>query len=233
MAQAVLVASSKVIPRQTLRRLSIAELNSEVKKRKRSIFDDNILKKLGYFIRAPDKPIKDYVPYSDDVDPDSVNLPDDNDPINKDGTSVFEKPITNQWINAELNLPQGEKFQNAKVISQSKYGNGVPIGSYDINPFLNTTIYDVGFPDGEICEYCANVISENMYSQVDAEGYRYQLLDNIVDHKQDGNAIHPNDLYINKKSGQKHMRQTTSGWNLLVQWKNGTQEWVPLKIFKI
>ena len=26
------------------------------------------------------------------------------------------------------------------------------------------------------------------------------------------------------------MRQTTSGWNLLVQRKNGTQEWVPLKI---
>ena len=49
----------------------------------------------------------------------------------------------------------------------------------DINPFLNTTIYDVEFPDGEIREYCANVIAENMYSQVDAEGYRYQLLDTI------------------------------------------------------
>ena len=28
------------------------------------------------------------------------------------------------------------------------------------------------------------------------------------------------------------MRQTTSGWNLLVQWNNGTQEWVPSKILK-
>ena len=71
-----------------------------------------------------------------------------------------------------------------------------------------------------------------MYSQVDAEGYRYQLLDTIVDHKQGGNAIHPNNLYINTKSGQKRMRQTTSGWNLLVKWKNGTQEWVTLKILK-
>ena len=35
---------------------------------------------------------------------------------------------------------------------QSKNGNGEPIGSYDINPFLNTTIYDVEFPDGEIRE---------------------------------------------------------------------------------
>ena len=80
------------------------------------------------------------MPYSDDVDPDSVSLPDDNYPINKDGTSVFENPITDQWINAELNLPQGEKFQNAKFIGQSKDGNGEPVESYDINPFLNTTI---------------------------------------------------------------------------------------------
>ena len=95
---------------------------------------------------------------------------------------------------------------------------------------MNTTIYDVEFPDGEIREYCANVIAENIYSQVDAEGYRYQLLDTIVDHKQYGNAIHPNDLYINTNSGHKRMRHTTSSLNLLVQWKNGTQEWVPLKI---
>ena len=114
MAQAVLVASSKVIPCRTLQRLSIAELNSEAEKRKRSILDDIILKKLGVSIRAPEKPIKDYVPYYDDVDPDSVNLPDDNDPINMDVTSVFKKPITDQWINAKLNLPQGEKFQNEK-----------------------------------------------------------------------------------------------------------------------
>ena len=114
MAQAVLVASSKVILRQTLRRLSIAELNYEAKKRKRSIFYDIILKKLGDSIRAPEKPIKDHVPYSDDVEPDSVSLPDDNDPINKDRTSFFLKPITDQWINAKLNLPQGEKFHNTK-----------------------------------------------------------------------------------------------------------------------
>ena len=110
MAQAVLVASSKVIPRRTLQRLLISELNSEVEKKKRSIFDDIILKKLGDSILAPEKPNKIYVPYSDDVDPDSVSLPNNNDPINKDGTSVFEKPITDQWINAKINLPQGEKF---------------------------------------------------------------------------------------------------------------------------
>ena len=95
---------------------------------------------------------------------------------------------------------------------------------------MNTKIYDVEYPDGKIREYCANVIAENMYSQVDGEGYIYRLLYTIVDSKQDVNFIHPNNIYINTKSGQKRMRHTTSGWNILVQYKNGTQEWVPLKI---
>ena len=233
MAQAVLVASGKVIPRRTLRKLNKAEIHSETEKRKRAIFDDIILKKLGDSVRKPEKPIRgNFVPYADEVDPDPVQLPDDNDPIDTDGTSVFEKPITDQWINAELKLPQGELIRTAKVLGQSKDGDGQPVGMYDPNPLLNTAIYDVEFPDGEIREYAANLIAENMYAQVDSEGYRYQLLQSIVDYEKDASAIATEDLYINTKSGQKRMRKTTSGWNLLVQWKDGTQEWVPLKELK-
>ena len=233
MSQAVLVATGKTVPRRTLRKLTKAEIHSEVEKRKRTIFDDIILKKLGDSIRNPEQPIDgDFVPYADEVDPDPVQLPDDNDPISTDGTSVFEKPITDQWINAELNLPQGELIRNARVLGQSKDGNGKPIGTYDPNPFLNTSIYDVEFPDGEISEYAANVIAENMYSQVDSEGYRYQLLETIIDCKKDDTAVETDDLYLNTKSGQRRMRKTTTGWSLLVQWKNGSQEWIPLKILK-
>ena len=42
--------------------------------------------------------------------------------------------------------------------------------SYNENPLLNSIIYDVEFPDGQIKEYAANVIAQNMYSQVDSEG---------------------------------------------------------------
>ena len=233
MAQAVLAATGRVVPRRTLRKLTKAELFSETEKRKRKIFDDIILKKLGDSVCKPEKPIADaFVPYENEVDPAPVQLPDDNDPIDKDGTSVFEKPITDQWINAELKLPQGELLRNARVLGQSKDGNGEPIGEYDPNPLLNTTIYDVEFPDGEIREYAANVIAENMYVQVDSEGYRYQLLDSILDCEKTSSAVEIDDLYINTKSGQKRMRKTTSGWNLLVRWKNDSEEWVPLKVLK-
>ena len=43
-------------------------------------------------------------------------------------------------------------------------------------------MYQVEFAAGEITELTANVIAESMYSQHDAEGNEYLLLDALVDH---------------------------------------------------
>ena len=68
----------------------------------------------------PEKPIlTEYEPYFDDSQPYSVQLPEDNDPVDTDVTTAFEKPITDRWIHAEINLPQGESMQNAKVIGRA------------------------------------------------------------------------------------------------------------------
>ena len=233
MSQSVLVASGSVITRRTIRSLRNSEIHSETEKRKRKIFDDIILKKLGDSMSRPTKPNPpDHIPYSDGVDPDSVELPEDNDPVGPDGTAVFEKPITDQWIHAELNLPQGEQLRKAKVVGRSTDGNGKVTGSYDPNPFLNTLTYDVEFPDGEIKEYSANVIAENMYAQVDDEGHSVQILDSIVDYRKDSSAVEKADMYVHTKSGQRRLRQTTSGWSLLILWKNGEEEWMPLNKMK-
>ena len=50
------------------------------------------------------------------------------------------------------------------MIGRSKDDNRNVIGAYNENPLLNSIIYDVQFPDGEIKEYAANVITQNMYS---------------------------------------------------------------------
>jgi hypothetical protein len=55
------------------------------------------------------------------------------------------------------------------------------MGSYDENPVLNSMIYDVAFPDGSIKEYAANILAENMLSQVDSHGYNRILLREIID----------------------------------------------------
>ena len=40
------------------------------------------------------------------------------------------------------------------------------------------------------------------------------------------------DEYFNTRTETKRMRQTTQGWKFLVQWANGTRQWIDLKILK-
>ena len=165
MSQSIVSSSGYVITRRTVRLLRTSELHSETEKRKRRIFDDVMLEKLGDSMVKPANPNAcEHVPYSDSIDTDFVKLPEDNDPVMPDGTAAFEKSITDQCIHAELNLPQGELLRKEKIIGRTKDGNGDVAGSYDPNLFLNTLTYDVEFSDGEIKEYSANMIVENMHS---------------------------------------------------------------------
>ena len=60
-----------------------------------------------------------YIPYSENFDPDLVSVPDNNDPIDSNVKAVFEKPIIDELIYAELHLPQREKLMSAKVIDRT------------------------------------------------------------------------------------------------------------------
>jgi hypothetical protein len=73
-------------------------------------------------------------------------------------------------------------------------------------------------------------MAENIYAQVDSEGHSYNILDGIVDYKKESNAISKSDEYIRTKSGQKRMRKSTASWKLLVAWKDGSEQWIPLSV---
>ena len=136
-------------------------------------------------------------------------------------------------MNAEVLLPQdGKNMRSAKVVGRASDRDGMPIGEFNENPILNTRQYDVMFPDGTTQQYSANVIAENIYSQVDDEGHRYLSMDEIVDYKRDESAIDKADAFITDKHGRKSRRYTTKGWSFLINWKDGTQSWVPLKDMK-
>ena len=60
----------------------------------------------------------------------------------------------------------------------------------------------------------------------------YRLLDSIIDSKRDETSIIKKDMYVNTKSVRCRMRESTVGWKLLAQWKDGSQNWIPLKILK-
>ena len=58
--------------------------------------------------------------------------------------------------------------------------------AYD-NP--TTRVYNVELSDGENAELGQNVIVECMYAQCDIEGNQYRIMDHIVDHRKENNAV--------------------------------------------
>ena len=174
--QAVLTIRGTVVPRRTCHHLSTSEINSisEIEKRKK--FDEAIFEINGDSMSLPkptvkpeDSHLSDFYS-SGDVDEDTTDIPED-DPVDATGQAVFENPFSDLLIHAKVLLPQGENAKSAKVKVRTKDINGDIIGTFDDNPLLNSILYDVEFPDGAVKQYAANTIAQNMYSQVDEDGY--------------------------------------------------------------
>jgi hypothetical protein len=107
----------------------------------------------------------------------------------------------------------------------SNDAEGKPVGLSNTNPLLDSREYDVEFPDGSVDVLTANTIAESLYSQVDQEGRSYAVLAEIVDHRKVGTAVAMDDAMI---PGTQLRRRTTRGWQLLVEWKDGSSDWLPL-----
>jgi hypothetical protein len=78
-----------------------------------------------------------------------------------------------------------------------------------------------------VAEYTANLIAQSLYAQVDDHGNEFILMKEIVDHKSDASAVKKDDGWVEGR-GNRSRRQTTRGWQLLVQWKDGTATWVKI-----
>eukprot|EP00956_Cyclotella_meneghiniana_P034439 scaffold104886_cov86-Cyclotella_meneghiniana.AAC.1 len=261
MCQWVVQSNGQIVPRRTLRRLTPAEASphNEAEVAKRAAVDAAIRARWGDSIRAgpletvqrtiplvtrstedadgfedaddvidfdPDT----FTPYQDDVEA-SAAVPEA-DIIDSTGKPVNQQSTADLLINAEVLLPQGEKDMMAKVVRRVVDQNGKAIGTYNENPVLNTMVYECEFPDGAVKEYAANVIAENILKQVDSMGRQSHVMDGIVGHRKTAQAITKENAFIVTKRGQKKLRQTTIGWDFEVQWKDGTSQWVPLKLLK-
>ena len=149
-------------------------------------------------------------------------MPYDTNTVESDGTVAFENFITNHLIHAEVNPPEGEKIQGAKVIGRTKDPYGDNFGKCNDNPLFNSMLYDIEIPDGEIKEHSSNIIAEKMYVQADDEGYVQNTMEAILDYKRDASAVDKEDMYIKNNYGQLRIQTTTLGRKLLVQRKNRT-----------
>ena len=100
------------------------------------------------------------------------------------------------------------------------------------NPLFDTHEYKIEFTDGSHEKYTSNIIAENIFAQVDDEGHQFQIIDKITDHHKDNSAVPISDSMIQNANGMAKPKKTTRGWELLMQFKDGSMDWVKLKDLK-
>jgi hypothetical protein len=138
-----------------------------------------------------------------------------------------------QLLMMELALPRhGEDPQLARVKRRKTDHNGAAIGIAHTNPILDTRVFEVEFLDGETAAMTANGIAENLFAQVDQDGHRLLLMDEIIDHRRGQDAVSKDDAFLTTSSGQQRRKPTTTGWDLRIKWKDGAETWTPLKDMK-
>jgi len=150
------------------------------------------------------------------------------------GEPVNDSSLVDLMIGIEVLLPQGEEGQElCKVLRRSVDSAGKTTGIYNEHPHLNSMIYDVECPDGTVKQYGANIIAQNVLEQVeDPDGHYAERIKAVVDHRKQGNAVPRGKAYVTTRTGQKKLRQSTAGWDFLVEFHSGRRQWMQLKDLK-
>ena len=100
---------------------------------------------------------------------------------------ITDELVADKYIGTELILGVGLLGNERKgwVTKRMKCLYGEEIRCSHSNPLFNTTRECVvEFTDGTEENYFANVVAENMFAQVDSEGWQYLLMSEITDHRQ-------------------------------------------------
>ena len=239
LSQWVLKSNGNVVPRRTVRALQLAEIHSDTEKRKRDVFDALIERRWGSPMNIPntdDIEMTTDTENNDDKNNDNEttkNRIDIEDSVDSQGALINQLPAYDRLLNAEIMVQSEEGQVSGKVTKRVLGPDGKVAGKYDDNPYLNSIIYEVELADGRIKEYAANIIAENMLTQVDSDGFSLSLMEGIIDYKRDDSvAIPKEDKYITTSRGQRRLRKTMTGWKLLVKWRDQSESWVKLSELK-
>ena len=168
-------------------------------------------------------------PFDDDLDfIDEFQMVISNKEIKEADEEFTPDTFVDRYLNMELALPKGDdpNPQLAKVTKRQREPNGIPVGTANDNPILDSRMYEVEYQDGTKASLAATYIAENMFAQVDQEGNRHVLLDKAIDHRVSGREVKQQDSFITTRSGTKRRHETAIVWQLLVQWKDGSTNWV-------
>ena len=147
--------------------------------------------------------------------------------------------ITNEYIPEADDILDPEEFDNYvnMELAKDRHNNGPdfprfnkrlkdkdgrPVGIAADNTILDTRMYKVKYADGYKTSMTTNEISSNLFSQVDQDGQRFLLFNAIIYSRTDGTQIRVGGSFIHLSNGNKKRIETTKGWKVCIQWKDGS-----------
>ena len=100
-------------------------------------------------------------------------------------------------MNMEVALPrdtEGPDFD--RVTKRLKDANGLPIGTANKKPILDTRVYEVKYVDRQKASLTANAIAQNIFAKMDDKGNINVLFDKIINHRHTALALKQADAFI-------------------------------------
>jgi len=221
----VLTATGCIIARTTVQRVIKADQLLPTVMVKMQEFDQKVKEKLD------DQHFREEIPADgltlEDEDPNDE--PEEEPKAEQDN---YMDDANDGYLGAELLVPSGDSFIVGRVIKHVQDSDGNPVGQRNNNPILDTRHYEVQFGDGSTLEYSANLVAENMMSQSDAEGRQHMIFKEIVDYRVGDTTIKKEDGFTIGFNGNVHPKKMTRGWDICVEWRDGSTSWLPLKDVK-
>ena len=227
----VLAQKGNVISRTTVSRVTTLETQVDSTKSCLQKFDTAITDRLNdeahIIIEGGKSQPYDWSDHSFDEDfefVDEFHLVVSNNEIKEANEEFTPDTYDDRYLNMELAVPSGDNPnpQYAKGTNQLRDANGIPIGMANENPILDSRMYEVEYQDGTKASIAANYIAENLFVQVDQEGNRHVILDELIDYRVNGHEVKLQDAFITTGTGTRRRCETTIGWELLAQWKDGS-----------
>ena len=128
-------------------------------------------------------------------------------------------------------FPRGNSYARGNFIGRKIDADGNSVGRTNDNPILDIREYCVDFDDGEVIELTENGISDFMYAACNESGNEYLMIDSIVNYHKSNKAISVSSQKVVHRD-QSFMCRSTVGWQICIQWKEGSTAWQDIKDMK-
>ena len=248
-ASYVLSNTGKVKTRSTVSPIEPDIIHTEHFKRQQLDFTKSMESHIRNYAKATMNLTQGYAdddPYSNLVDDDALNdeevdpqeFYDDGNPVHVPNAEAYHQqdpPFVESedpHIGLHVTLPHAGEMKEGVVCERLKSQDGKLIRSSNPNLVLDSRQYSVEFHDGSYADYATNVLIENLYSQVDADGNTSTFLKAIIDHCKLDDAVPMSNGFIQLQTGARRHVITTRGWDSQVQWIDGSTSWIALPDLK-